>query len=71
VVDLQSLADIDVTYERDQRLGLWLPSKMTEIYEGPMLLTAGGTPTLGRTTTEARYSEFKRFQTSTKITFPK
>lgn len=70
-VDLQSLADIDVTYERDQRLGLWVPSKMTEIYEGPMVLSAGASPRLGRTTTEATYSDFKRFQTSTKITLPK
>jgi hypothetical protein len=70
-VDLQSLADIDVTYERDDRLGLWLPSKMTEVYEGPMTLTAGADPTLGRTITDAKYADFRKFQTSAKITFPK
>jgi hypothetical protein len=68
---LESLADIDVTYDRDVRLGLWLPSKMTEVYEVPFTLSAGGTPSLGRMVTEAKYSDFKQFQTSAKITFPK
>lgn len=70
-MDLQSLADIDVTYQRDDRLGLWLPSRMTEVYEGPMILAAGADPRLGRAVTDAKYSDFKQFQTSAKITFPK
>jgi hypothetical protein len=44
---------------------------MTEVYEGPMTLRAGADPSLGRMSTDAKYSDFKRFQTSAKITFPK
>jgi hypothetical protein len=45
---------------------MWVPSKMTEHYEGaiPRPMSA---PVLGRTTTTATYSEFKRFETSSKI----
>jgi hypothetical protein len=67
---LESLADIEVTYRRDTRLRAWLPSKMSETYEGA--LPAGtGQPILGRAMTVATYSEFKRFETSAKISVPK
>jgi hypothetical protein len=31
---LESSAEVEVTYHRDPRLGIWLPAKMTEFYEG-------------------------------------
>ena len=44
---------------------------MTEVYELPITLTAGADPLPGRMVTEAKYSDFRQFQTSAKITFPK
>lgn len=70
IVELESLVDIDVTYRRDKTSGLWLPDRMSEIYEGPI---PRGTkpPVLGRTVGTARYSDFKRFETSVRIVIPK
>jgi VWFA-related protein len=56
--DAGSRAVIDVAYRRDPKLGMWVPSRMTERY-------VGGTG--DRTTTVATYQDFKRFQTSVKI----
>jgi hypothetical protein len=67
---LDSEADIDVTYRRNEELGVWLPLKMEIVYTGPMALT-GRPPTLGRATTRATYSDFKQFGTSMKINAPK
>jgi VWFA-related protein len=55
-------ASIDVTYRKDPALGMWVPSRMTERYSG------GGA---GRAETVATYTDFKRFQTSTRVTIPK
>ena len=46
------------------------PSKMSETYEGA-LPVGTGQPILGRAMTVATYSEFKRFETSAKISVPK
>jgi hypothetical protein len=54
-------AQIDVTYRRVAALDMWLPETMTESYEG------GRGATWDRTTTEARYSEYRQFQTSVRI----
>jgi hypothetical protein len=68
--DIKSVADIDVTYGRDEKLGLWLPVKMAEQYEGPIKL---GTrpPFTGVSTTRATYSEFKQFGTGAQVKIPK
>jgi hypothetical protein len=71
LVRLESLAQIEVTYRLDQRIGAWLPLTMSELYEGPMPATGGGTPLVGRTTAVAEYAGFKRFETSAKIVVPK
>jgi hypothetical protein len=68
---MESLAQIEVTYRRDPRLGVWLPLKMSELYEGAMPSIRAGSAFLGRTTGVAEYSGFKRFETSAKITIPK
>jgi hypothetical protein len=66
----ESLARIDVTYKRHDRFSMWLPEKMSELYEGPI---PRGTqvPFMGRATTTADYSDFKQFTTSAKIAIPK
>jgi hypothetical protein len=56
------VADIDVTYQRVDALGMWLPAVMTEVYDG----NPGGRIT-DRITTEARYSNYRTFQTSGRI----
>lgn len=68
---LESSAEVEVTYHRDQRLGMWLPAKMTEFYEGAVSAGLAPTAVLGRATNVATYSDFKRFETSAKIVIPK
>ena len=70
IVELDSLVDIDVMYRREANSGIWMPAKMTEVYEGPI---PRGTqaPVRGRTVGEASYSDFKRFETSVKIVVPR
>jgi hypothetical protein len=67
---IESLAVIEVTYREDPRIGVWLPSKMSELYEGPMPVR-GGPPRQGRSTGLAQYSDFKRFETSGRLVLQK
>lgn len=69
-VELESLVDIDVTYRKEPASGIWLPSKMTEVYEGPITLGTRA-PMLGRSVGSARYSDFRRFETSGRLVPPK
>ena len=70
MVEIDSLVDIDVTYGRETVSGMWLPSKMTEVYEGPITLGTRA-PMQGRAVGSARYSDFKRFETSGRLVPPK
>ena len=63
---IDSSADVDVTYERHDTIGLWLPSKMTEIYAGPIPMR-GKPPVDGRANTRASYGEFKQFGTGASV----
>jgi hypothetical protein len=54
-------AQIDVSYARISDIDMWLPQVMVESYEMPR-----GTRR-ERTTTEARYTNYRRFQTSGRI----
>jgi hypothetical protein len=65
--DVKSVADIEVTYTKDDKLGLWLPSKMSEQYEGQIKFPTRP-PFQGMSTTRATYSDFKQFGTGTRIT---
>jgi hypothetical protein len=65
--DVKSVADIEVTYARDAKIGLWLPSKMSEQYEGSIKFPTRP-PFQGTSTTRATYSDFKQFGTGTKVT---
>jgi hypothetical protein len=69
LVRFESLVDIEVTYRRHDNLGLWLPWKMTELYEGA--IRGSGATELGRAETVATYSDFKRFTTDVRIRDPK
>ena len=67
---INTLADIEVTYARNDALGVWLPSKMTEMYAGPIPRTAKP-PLEGVASTKATYSDFKQFGADVKINVPK
>lgn len=53
-VGMANTSTVDVTFGRDDRLGLWLPARMTEVHEA----------LFGAVAVTARYSNFKRFETS-------
>ena len=70
----RSGSSIDVTYARDERLGLWLPETMKERHEADIVEAGrsayGATIALARTTVvvgTAIYSDFKRFETSATV----
>ena len=67
---IDTLADIEVTYVRNEKFGIWLPEKMTEMYAGPIPQRAKP-PFTGTATTRATYSDFKQFDTGVKINIPK
>jgi VWFA-related protein len=67
-------SDVDVTFERDERLGLWLPKTLKERHETDVLeggrSAFGDVPSLARLTIvvgTATYGDFKRFETSATI----
>jgi hypothetical protein len=67
-VRLEGLAKIEVTYRQDPRLVVWLPFKMSELYEGAVPGGAKrGESILGRAANVAEYSGFKRFETTARI----
>jgi VWFA-related protein len=67
---LESTADIEVTYRRDERLGMWLPARMTEEYQGA-IPRLNNPPVLGTARSTAVYSDYRRFETGTKVVGPK
>lgn len=67
---LESRADIEVTYRRDRQLSIWVPAKMVEAYEGA-IPRVNRRPVLGTARSIATYSDFRQFETSTKIVTPK
>jgi VWFA-related protein len=67
---LDSTADIEVTYRRDERLGMWLPVRMTEEYQGA-IPRLNNPPILGTARSTAEYSDYRRFETGAKVVGPK
>lgn len=67
---LESSADIDVTYRRDAKLGMWLPARMNEEYQGA-IPRINNPPILGTARSTATYSDYKRFGTSAAVISPK
>jgi hypothetical protein len=64
--DLETNADIEVTYKKNPELGIWLPSEMSEQYQGP-IYGFSRAPTDGRSSTKATYTGFKKFGTGAAI----
>ena len=64
--DVQSTADIDVTYKRDEKLGMWLPAQMTEEYQGQIPWT-NRQPITAIARSKATYSDYKQFGTSSTV----
>lgn len=62
---IDSSADIEVTYRKPPGIDLWLPAQMNELYEGP--IDVGVRPTSARSSTKATYGGFKQFGASGKI----
>ena len=62
---MESEADIEVTYAKPPGIELWFPASMVELYQGPIKVKV--TPVMARTTTRAKYSDFRQFGTSIKI----
>lgn len=63
---LQSTAEIEVTYRRDEKLGMWLPAQMTEEYQGQIpMINRPAIPALARS--KATYSDYKQFGTSSTV----
>lgn len=68
--EIESSAEIDVTYRRDPDSSLWLPAKMSEVYEGA-IPRGTAAPLVGRAAGLAKYSGFRRFETSVRIVPPR
>jgi hypothetical protein len=61
--NVQSTADIEVTYKKDEKVGMWLPAQMTEEYQGQIPWT-GRQPITAIARSRATYSDYKQFGTS-------
>jgi hypothetical protein len=68
--EIESSAEIDVTYRRDPDTNMWLPAKMSEVYDGA-IPRGTSAPLVGRAVGLAKYSGFRRFETSVKILAPR
>jgi len=62
-----SSAEVDVRYRRDTRLGLWLPAEMSEVYEATVRNPRTTFLEHARAAATATYSQFRRFETSARI----
>ncbi len=62
----QTRYELEVAYHRDDELGMWLPARMSEEYEG-VLPQLDGPPVRGIARGTATYSDFKRFETSATV----
>jgi len=70
ITQLESTAEIEVTYRRDEVLGMWLPARMSEEYQGA-IPRISNVPLQGTSHSTATYSDYKRFGTSATIVGPK
>jgi hypothetical protein len=56
-----------VHYRADDKIGTWVPARMTETYEQRQVLTLGAGLREERIHCEAVYSNYRRFETSVRI----
>jgi hypothetical protein len=62
-----SSAEVDVQYRRDPRLDMWVPAEMSEFYEATVRNLTTRDIEQARATATATYSQFRRFETSARI----
>jgi hypothetical protein len=69
IVDAPIQAELEVTWQRDQRLGLWVPATMREQYRGRELVQrdANGKDQLFDVRGAATYSNYRRFEVDFRI----
>jgi VWFA-related protein len=67
---LESYADIEVTYQRNPELAMWLPVRMAEEYQGP-IMRLNRPPVQGISRATAVYTDYKSFETDTRVVGPK
>ncbi len=60
-----------VTYKEDGKLGLLVPDRMLETYEGPSVNRFTGNEEISKVNCSATYSGFRRFETSGRVVVPK
>jgi hypothetical protein len=65
LADGRGLADIDVAWRADPKLGLWVPSSMRERYSGPW--PDGSDDPRSTITGVATYSDYRRFDVDVRI----
>ncbi len=68
---VRSSASITVTYKEEPTLGMLVPDKMLETYEGPSVNAFTGNEEVNKINCSATYSDFKRFETSGRVVPPK
>jgi hypothetical protein len=66
IAPVESTADIEVTYRRDEKIGMWLPASMAEEYQGAIPRITGA-PIVGIAHSNATYSDYKQFGTSSTL----
>lgn len=62
-----SRADLEATWRRDERLGIWVPDEMRETYAGPWAVDGVAYDILGH----AVYSSYRRFEVDIRIGAPR
>ncbi len=68
---VRSSASVTVTYKEDGKLGLLVPDRMLETYEGPSVNRFTGNEEISKVNCSATYSGFRRFETSGRVVVPK
>jgi hypothetical protein len=69
VVKADVLAEIDVAWQHDDRLALWVPAEMREAYRGPSMAGTADSPPEEPYDVRgvARYSNYRRFEVDSRI----
>ena len=69
VVKGDAEAEIEVAWQPDSRLGLWVPTEMREVYRAPWLKRMDGAakPEAYDVRGVAKYSNYRRFEVDTRI----
>jgi hypothetical protein len=68
---VQSSASITVTYELNSTVGFLVPAEMLETYEGPRRNSLSAVDGTTKISCRATYSDFRRFESTTKWSAPK